>query len=933
MKKYINIFAAMAMALFVGSCEDGLEQNFQYIEFIPGQEIQFGASAAFENSVGNTRTIYGDINEAGNLIEVNWVPNQDRIQIISPHAGGADIAEYQVVSTNNENVTPGNGSDGSFEEYSQATTLQRIGEAGLQWSDETSYDFYAMYPSHEQLKEVVTEVENTDEYGLKKVYGEKGLPTMIGYLPVTQDPVTTDPVPAEDGANRVVKVQPDMRYAYMAAKANYEIPEDGKIKDAIQLNFESLVTALEFDITVNDIVQQADGTKLIDIMGLMLTSNSHDICGKFVYTFPEGGSTEISEGSIEIQNAATQNYRSITMGFGQNGIQGLAEGDVVKATFFILPSAGIEENFKAGDLKLTVMYKVAGQPQIKTATITKTISPCKYTHFTNVLLPKIDNKVDGSTWFSALSDNIYVSQISIPVASNVFAHKDYGFETKSIQQVQTYTELWDMGVRGFELVTRRAVTKSGTRYTTNNTWSLKTAHFVCDEVAHEVFDNTSDDYIDFGIAFETLLAKLKQNPNETLVLICTYQAISDGYDPNGYVKQLLNYFDDLVENKIVSRDDFVQLHANSTVEDIRGKICVIIRPGDDDRFENLSHGVLYSKDIVLSSNDGTNSTDWSKNLLLIQDWGTAFDVWDRRYEGVAREAQFDITYRNPVKNLAERPYVENLLWGISSSNSTYIQPTDNNGNTNDSNNNFNNFGENISKKAQFKYEHTLSDGGTAYVQEWARVVPSSMAKPIFTGERSDWGTTNLWVNWPESYSEKLVAIDGLFEQSVATKVTSDISSLYINSLSGYYITETYMEGLYPFLNKYYGSSYVSILGWRDWQDVDFDLSNMGKGGDHVGLAYDLNKHVYEILTRQKKLSSGSGNYLNQGPWGLVMMEHIGNTTKGADDKSVALVNLIMMNNFRFPLAQKTDDGGASVMRVPLSDESVDINKNIMVTWE
>ena len=188
-------------------------------------------------------------------------------------------------------------------------------------------------------------------------------------------------------------------------------------------------------------------------------------------------------------------------------------------------------------------------------------------------------------------------------------------------------------------------------------------------------------------------------------------------------------------------------------------------------------------------------------MLLIQDWGTAFDVWDRRYEGVAREAQFDITYRNPVKKLAERPYVENLLWGISSSNSTYTQPTDNNGNTNTSNNNFNNFGVNISKKAQFNYEHPLSGGGTAYVQEWARVVPSSMAQPIFTGETSNLRTTNLWVNWPESYSEKLAAIDGLFEQSVATKGKPNISSLYINSLSGYYITKTYMEGLYPFLNK------------------------------------------------------------------------------------------------------------------------------------
>ena len=558
MKKYINIFAVLAMALFVGSCEDGLEQEFQYIKVVPGEEIQFGASAAFESSVGSTRTIYGDINKTDGLIEVNWVPNQDRIQIISPHAGGADIAEYQVISTNNETVTPGNGTDGKFEQYSQATTLQRIGEAGLQWTNATEYDFYAMYPSHEQLKEVVKEVENTDDYGLKNVYGESGLPvsgTMIGYLPVTQDPVTTDPAPAEDGESRVVKVQPDMRYAYMAAKAHYVIPEDGKIKDAIQLNFQSLVTALEFDITVNEIVQQSDGTQLIDIMGLMLTSKEHDICGKFVYTFPEG-STEISEGSIAIQNAATQNYRSITMGFGQNGIQGLAQGDVVKATFFILPSAGIEENFKAEDLKLTVMFKGAGQPQIKTATIKKPISPCKYTHFTDVLLPKIDNKVDGSVWWSALPDNALLSQVSIPVASNVFASSEYfkGSDyTNLYQQVKTYTDLWDMGVRGFEFVNRRAVTR---RYSwsdqknVDNTHSLANANFVVDENPLEgTGTNFATGVTTFGTAFETLAAKLAQNKDETLVLVCTYQAVGDGYDPNGYVQQLLNYLDDFVANE------------------------------------------------------------------------------------------------------------------------------------------------------------------------------------------------------------------------------------------------------------------------------------------------------------------------------------------------------------------------------------------------
>ena len=928
MKKYIKLYAVLAMALFVGSCEDELEQEFQYIKVVPGEEIQFGASAAFESSVGSTRTIYGDINKDSTLIEVNWVPNQDRIQIISPHAGGADIAEYQVISTNSGTVTPGNGTDSVFVQYSQATTLQRIGEVGLQWTNATEYDFYAMYPSHEQLKEVVKEVEDTDVYGLKNVY-ESGLPVsgkMIGYLPVTQDPVTTDPAPAEEGGSRVVKVQPDMRYAYMAAKAHCKIQEDGKIQDAIQLNFQSLVTALEFDITVNEIAQQSDGKKLIDIMALMLTSNEHDICGKFEYTFPEGGSTEISDGSIAIQNAATQNYKSITMGFGQNGIQGLAKGDVVKATFFILPSAGIKENFTAGDLKLTVMFKVAGQPQIKTATIKKAISPCKYTHFTNVLLPKIENKVDGSAWWSALPNNALLSQVSIPVASNVFASNEYfkgDAYTNLYQQVEKYTDLWDMGVRGFEFVNR----KSGYNVNMNNqpTRSLSDAHFVVDE------NPLVSDTINFGIAFETLAGKLHDNPNECLILVCTYQAISDGYNPNYYVQQLLNYLDDFVAgNKLgFTKEDFVKMNASSTVSDLKGKIAIIIRPGDDDRYESNS----TTASITLSSNDGTIVTDWSSNVTLIRDWGTAFDVWDRRYDGVAREAQFETQYRAENKpNLAQRPLFEDWLWGAGANGNNYSE-YNNNGVTDAGNNVFNNFGKGTfpSKLSEFNYTHS-SNIGDVYVQEWARVVPESMADTmIYTGFSNN--SVYLWVNWPESYDEKLEAIDGLFKKSVQTKGDPQAQGLYINSLSGYYIDKNVKPGLLPFKANY-STRYFGAV-WYDWssewRDGNIEAKNMGKGGDHVRLAYDLNKYVYGILSGTVEMESGGK--LAEGPWGLVMMEHIGNTAGGADDKSVALVNLIMMNNFRFPLGQKTDAEGASVQRIPLSDESVDINKNIMVTWE
>lgn len=889
MNKYTKFLALMSFALVMSACQD--DNLIPEAPALPGDEIVFGATAYLENGDPQTRTVYGDIQ--GNLIEVRWIDG-DRLDIACPEtAGPKEIAEYKVVA---QGITGNNSTTNA--ESSYASILVRLEEgAGLQWSSEPTHHFFASYPSKAMIAEKLATTLSKgeiDSLGMK-LDGEQNA-KLRGYLPVDQTPSYVPTTPnAEREGNLGYVIAPDMTYAYMVAKKTVDT------KGNVGLQFTSQMTALEFEIVASDIEQipnEDSITHEIKILGVTLShANNEQIAGHFEYDYAEDFFF-----NVDIENSI--DHTNVTQSFPE-GLLVDAYSGFVDVTFFVFPGVPFnygndevaEDSLLSRELELTVIYQIDGIPQNRTAKIRKQIEPKKKYFFANVQLPEIPaNGVSTSNWFNALDSTILLSQVSIPVASNVFAHADYGFEDKSIQQVQTYTDLWDRGVRGFEFVTRRAVTGSTGNYKTDNTWSLSTAHFVCDEVPHET------NKINFGIAFETLITKLKDNPKETLVLICTYQAVGDGYDPNGYVQQLLNYFDDLVKDSIVAKEDFVQLHANSIVKDIRGKICVIIRPGDDDRFENLSHGVLYSKDIVLKSNNGKN-TDWSGNLLLIQDWGTAFDVWDRRYEGVAREAQFDILYRNNVKTeLAKRPYVENLLWGVSTSTSSYTQPTDNNGNTNASNNNFNNFGNNLTKKAQFNYEHTLSDGGTANIQEWARVVPSSMSKRIYTKKKVTAVDACLWVQWPESYTEKLAAIDGLFKKSVDTKRTSNTSELFINSLSGYYITENYMEGVYPFMNNY-PVYYYYDLGWlgRGWEDANISLSNMGKGGDHPGLAYDLNKYVYGILSGKDPMQNGSK--LPVGPWGLVMMEHIGNTAKGADDKSLDLVNLIVLNNFKFPLAK------------------------------
>ena len=91
-------------------------------------------------------------------------------------------------------------------------------------------------------------------------------------------------------------------------------------------------------------------------------------------------------------------------------------------------------------------------------------------------------------------------------------------------------------------------------------------------------------------------------------------------------------------------------------------------------------------------------------------------------------------------------------------------------------------------------------------------------------------------------------------------------------------------GLIPFMES---SDFTGING----------ISSQGKGGDYKGLAADLNEYVYGILSGNQPLTKNNpieaDEFLDKGPWGLIVIDHIQNQGVSTD-----LVNLIMMNNFR-----------------------------------
>ena len=151
----------------------------------------------------------------------------------------------------------------------------------------------------------------------------------------------------------------------------------------------------------------------------------------------------------------------------------------------------------------------------------------------------------------------------------------------------------------------------------------------------------------------------------------------------------------------------------------------------------------------------------------------------------------------------------------------------------------------------------------------------------------------------------------ILDKSMATKGKTDVAPLFINSLAGYYVTQEHQYSYLPYAGSYQ-------LG-----NFSFSCSDAGMGGDMAGLAGDLNTYLYDKLLAAEQAQK-------QGPLGLIVMNYIGAKAGDFDDSdyydangernadwaanaevaSRELPNMIVMNNFKFPLS--TSDGSSTV---------------------
>lgn len=855
MNKYIKLFALAGATFLLGACQEELvPENIA----VPGDEIQFGANAYFENGEPQTRTEYGDIQ--GNQIEVRWIDG-DRLDIACPEtAGPKEIAEYKVVA---QGIT---GNNSTNAESSYASTLVRLEEgAGLQWSSEPTHHFYAAYPSARQIGSKLSTQISQEEINALGLTVSGNNAVLKGYIPVVQNPVT---IPTSLTGEGYV-IDPDMTYAYMTAQNPYT-GQPGNIG----LEFNSQVTALQFQILPGDFVENTTGK--ISIVGVQVFSkDGNNIAGSFSYDYASNTFTD--------NNVKGDGHDKITMMFtSANNSTGIpmTGAKFLDVTFFLKPNDN-GYNTQSGDLRLTVMYTVNDNPRVNTATISKKIEPKKKYFFTNIKMPTI-NDVTGSTWFSALNPKTYVSQVSIPVAGNAFS---YGYSGQNAEyfktQVMDYKALWGIGVRGFEFKTSAGADGS-----------LENEKVVCNGGEHGT--------VTFGQAFKYIF-EILQDPlykKETAVIIATYQSYGgDGvhYSPQTYLDCLETFLNKFCSDNGINDDSrdqyFTKLESNSCVGDISGKIAIIVRPGDDEYLYN-EHKGEYSL-----------SDDWKSYVSVVNDWGTGVDQWDKRLGNTyGTQGVYDMN----GKTAAE----VSLPWGVSATNTEEVLNANiwanesyQHANGKSSAGNTNIFA-NSNNSGYYRKLNGVDN--KVYMQCWERVVPTSGYYNTKESRSTSYalgiptGTTiYCYVYWPESYREKCYMVADVFEKAILTKGTTS-NPLFINSLASYFITPKLSVSVYP-----YDNLELDISTARLDSKVTFD--NQGAGGDWKSGAACLNYDMYQYLISRNT---------EAGPLGLVMMNYLGAsendfngftnikniTAKQASEASTALPRLIMMNNFSFPLS-------------------------------
>lgn len=205
----------------------------------------------------------------------------------------------------------------------------------------------------------------------------------------------------------------------------------------------------------------------------------------------------------------------------------------------------------------------------------------------------------------------------------------------------------------------------------------------------------------------------------------------------------------------------------------------------------------------------------------------------------------------------------------------------------------------IPEKSAVNYIHNTTRAGgstgTAYIQDWARVVKESKNYKLYSHNAGLIGEDyTQYVYWPESLSEKQKDIWNTFELAIEDNNNQQGSTFYINCLDGYFVDELVPLSYKPYIEGYSETYRESAISYPT-----YSYGNGGVAGNIAAFASDINNWFYNEI-----LKYGTSNIY--GPMNIVILDRVYESGGGS-----YLPSVIINNNYRFPLITIDDVQGQS----------------------
>lgn len=390
MKQFKFITAGTMFALLLAGCTDDDLVKESVVPPVSGDEIEFGAaSGGFTDVDPTTRTIYdvpaGSTFDNYTLLNIKWQYDIDKVRVYCPEgAEGFKTADYTVKETTDAS----SGTSTGF--------LVKNGETGVRWGDTgQTHNFYAFY--------------SLDRVG----DGLKTNTTVTATIPTGQEggKLLTFNNKGEEDENGTFKViAPDMTFCLMAGKGTWETGNDKNVA----LTFTPIVTVL--DVLVNG--PKEDDVEFMNIVSVSVRSKSgKNIVGTFSYDLADGSyNFDATDGSQTAASIAT------VQTLQNNSPVALKQGEQLNVKFFLLP-----REISDGDLVVSVLTE-GGVVYSKTISGTGT-TPEGGTGdgtlgaglITRIKTPNLGGQ-QPNNWMSQIPDNALFTQLSLPGSKNSFAY-------------------------------------------------------------------------------------------------------------------------------------------------------------------------------------------------------------------------------------------------------------------------------------------------------------------------------------------------------------------------------------------------------------------------------------------------------------------------------------------------------------------------------